>query len=87
MNDNTYLSSAKGGEGKQRGLAPVKYVEFRNLLKLGISLDDKARKSLSSNEIPSFSKFLNSTYFTESKPRCLPLPPLLRLSSASLPLS
>jgi hypothetical protein len=34
-------------------------------------------KSLSSNEIPSFSKFLNSTYFTEPNPRCLPLPPLV----------
>jgi hypothetical protein len=32
---------SKGGKGKQRGLGSVKEVEFRNLLKLGISLDDK----------------------------------------------
>jgi hypothetical protein len=71
------LRMIKGGKGKQRGLDSVKYVEFRNLLKLGISLDDEDLKSSSSNEIPSFSKFLNSTYFTESNPRCLPLPPLI----------
>jgi hypothetical protein len=44
------------------GVGSVKYVEFRNLLKLGISLDDKDFRASSSNEIPSFSKFLNSTY-------------------------
>jgi hypothetical protein len=38
---NRDFTVSKGGKGKQRGLAPVKYVEFRNLLKLGISLDEK----------------------------------------------
>jgi hypothetical protein len=72
-----HRGGSKGGKGKQRGLDSVKYVEVKNLLKLGISLDDKDFKSLSSNEIPNFSKFLTSTYFTESNPHCLPLRPLI----------
>jgi hypothetical protein len=44
-----HIALSKGGKGKQRGLDSVKYVEVRNLLKLGISLDDKDFKSSSAN--------------------------------------